>query len=96
MYHKKSLRHNDEIRDNISDMQFLLHNITHEKIHKYTFILFLSDLCSNISCVFFIKLELKYLFIHEMFSRDSLIPKRNVLFVLWNDFLFKYIWQGHL
>ena len=45
MYQKRCLRNNDEIKDNILDMKFPLHNITHDKIHKYVFILLLNDLC---------------------------------------------------
>ena len=48
MYQKICLRHNDEIKDNIFDKQFQLHNITHEEIHKYMFIFLLNDFCSNI------------------------------------------------
>ena len=51
MYHKIFLRNNDEIKDNKFDMQFSLHNITHEEIQKYMFILLLNELCSNIFVV---------------------------------------------
>ena len=48
MYQKSFLKNNDEMKDNIFNIQFLLHDITHEKIHKYLFIFLLNDFCSNI------------------------------------------------
>ena len=42
MYQKCFLRHNGERKDNIFDMQFPLHNITHDKIQKYMIMFFKS------------------------------------------------------
>ena len=53
MHHKSSLKHNNEIKDNIFDKQFPLHNITHEVIHKYMLIFLLNDFCSNMFCWYF-------------------------------------------
>ena len=98
MYHKKFLIHDDEIKDNISNMKSALHNMNHEKKHKYVFMLLINDLCSNIFCGVFFQSNWNwnvYLFL-KLFTRDSVIPKRNVFFILWNDFLFTYLWQVHL
>ena len=38
MYQNSCLRHNYERKDNIFDMQFTPHNITHDKIQKYIII----------------------------------------------------------
>ena len=45
MYQKSCGRHNNETKDNIFDVQFPFHNITHEKIEKYIFILLRNELC---------------------------------------------------
>ena len=50
MYQKSYLTNVDGIRDNICDMQFLIHNIIQEKIQKYMFILLLNDLWSYMFC----------------------------------------------
>ena len=50
MYQKSCIRHSNKKKDNISDIQFPLHNITNEKIQKYMFILLLNDLSLNSVC----------------------------------------------
>ena len=92
MYHKIFIRKNDEIKDNKFDMQFSLHNITHEEIQKYMFILLLNDLCSNIVCDYFLYPTGTEMFIY--FEKE--IPEivsflKTLFFVLLNDLWFTYL-----
>ena len=73
MYQKSCLRNNDERRDNIFDIQFPFHKITHKNIQKYMFILLLYDLCS----IYFVNQTENEMF-SILFTRDSIIPKKRI------------------
>ena len=92
MYQKIYLRNNYETKDNIFDMQFSLHNITREIIHKCMLILLLNDLCSNIVCDYFLYPTGTEMFIY--FEKE--IPEivsflKTLFFVLLNDLWFTYL-----
>ena len=64
MYQKKFHRHNNEIKDNIFDKKFILHNRTHEEVYKYMFIFLFFKLFTRDSVIrkgiFFFVLWIKF------------------------------------
>ena len=47
IHQETCFRLNYRRKDNISEMEGTLHNLTHEKIKKYVFMLLSKDFCSN-------------------------------------------------